>query len=124
MSGASGSGNGTTGYSVAGNSGSTARTGTLTVAGRTVTVTQQGRSITIWPASATPAAITGDAQPAELGVKFRADVSGSITGVRFYKGASNTGTHVGHLWSNTGTLLATATFTNETASGWQQVMFS
>ena len=50
--------------------------------------------------------------------------TGSITGVRFYKGATNTGTHVGHLWSATGTLLATATFTGETASGWQQVTFS
>jgi hypothetical protein len=123
-SGASGNGNGTTGYSIAGNTSSTGRTGTMTVAGRTVTVTQQGKSRTIWPASATPAVIAGDSQPAELGVRFRSDVSGSITGVRFYKGASNTGTHVGHLWSNTGTLLATATFTNETASGWQQVNFA
>jgi hypothetical protein len=37
---------------------------------------------------------------------------------------NNTGTHIGHLWSNTGTLLATATFAGETASGWQQVNFS
>src|SRR5262249_53999277 len=29
-----------------------------------------------------------------------------------------------HLWANDGTLLATATFTNETATGWQQVSFS
>src|SRR6185437_15621115 len=36
----------------------------------------------------------------------------------------NTGTHRGSLWTNTGTLLATATFSNETASGWQQVNFS
>jgi hypothetical protein len=28
------------------------------------------------------------------------------------------------LWSNTGSLLATATFANETASGWQEVTFS
>ena len=47
-----------------------------------------------------------------------------ITGIRFYKGAGNTGTHVGHLWTSTGTLLARATFTNETASGWQQVNFA
>ena len=32
--------------------------------------------------------------------------------------------HVGHLWSSTGTLLATATFTNESSYGWQQVNFS
>jgi hypothetical protein len=31
------------------------------------------------------------------------------------------GTHAGHLWSSTGTLLSSATFSNETASGWQQV---
>ena len=31
---------------------------------------------------------------------------------------------MGNLWSNTGALLATATFSNETASGWQQVSFS
>jgi hypothetical protein len=60
----------------------------------------------------------------ELGVKFRSDVNGSVTGVRFYKSANNTGTHVGSLWTSTGTLLASATFTNETASGWQQVNFS
>jgi hypothetical protein len=51
-------------------------------------------------------------------------VAGYITGVRFYKGSGNTGTHVGYLWSSTGTLLASATFTSETASGWQQVNFS
>ena len=62
--------------------------------------------------------------PVELGVKFRADAAGYVTGVRFYKGAGNTGTHVGHLWSATGTLLATATFTGETATGWQQVSFA
>jgi hypothetical protein len=47
-----------------------------------------------------------------------------ITGVRFYKSSANTGMHVGNLWSSTGTLLATATFSSETASGWQQVNFS
>ena len=79
---------------------------------------------TIWNSATTPANITGDAQAVELGVKFRADVNGVVNGVRFYKGSTNTGTHVAHLWSATGTLLATATFTNETASGWQQVMFA
>ena len=34
---------------------------------------------------------------------------------RFYKGTGNNGTHTGSLWSATGTLLATGTFTNETA---------
>ena len=60
----------------------------------------------------------------ELGVKFTASANGLITGIRFYKGPSNTGPHVADLWSSTGTLLATATFTSETASGWQEVDFS
>ena len=58
-------------------------------------------------------------------VRFRADYDGYVTGIRFYKASTNTGTHTGHLWSNTGTLLATAQlFTSETSSGWQQVNFS
>jgi hypothetical protein len=60
----------------------------------------------------------------ELGMKFRSDVAGYVTGIRFYKGSLNTGTHTGELWSSTGQLLATATFTSESASGWQQVTFS
>jgi hypothetical protein len=57
-------------------------------------------------------------------VKFKSDVSGKITGIRFYKGAGNGGTHVGSLWTSGGQLLASATFTNESVSGWQQVLFS
>jgi hypothetical protein len=60
----------------------------------------------------------------ELGMKFTSDTDGFITGIRFWKGSQNAGTHTGSLWSSTGQLLATATFTNETASGWQQVTFS
>ena len=54
-------------------------------------------------------------------MKFRSDEDGYITALRFYKQPNNTGTHVGHLWSGSGQLLAAATFTNETASGWQKV---
>ena len=49
-------------------------------------------------------------------MKFRSDVDGFITGIRFYKGAGNTGTHVGNLWSASGAAArARATFTDETA---------
>jgi hypothetical protein len=79
----------------------------------------------IWSLTTTPAqAAVSDGRPIEIGVKFRSDVAGYITGLRFYKGTANTGTHVGNLWSSTGALLATATFANETASGWQEVAFS
>ena len=39
-----------------------------------------------------------------------------MTGVRFYKSAANIGTHVGSLWTATGDLLASGTFTNESAA--------
>src|SRR5262249_52219705 len=82
-------------------------------------------NVSLWPNSAIPAiASVNDSSAIELGVRFFATASGTITGLRFYKGAGNTGTHLGNLWDSVGNLLATATFTNETASGWQQVNFS
>src|SRR4030095_4210336 len=35
----------------------------------------------------------------------------------------NTGTHVGRLWTAAGQQLASATFLNETPTGWQEVAF-
>ncbi|POH68340.1 hypothetical protein C3B59_06520 [Cryobacterium zongtaii] len=65
------------------------------------------------------AASPDDTSPVELGMSFSSAESGSVTAIRFYKGSTNTGTHTGSLWSSTGQRLATVTFTNETASGWQ-----
>ena len=82
-------------------------------------------TLTLWPNTTTPATPSdSDTGAVEVGVKFRTDTSGSIAGVRFYKGAANTGTHVGKLWTSTGTLLAQATFINETATGWQEILFA
>ena len=67
---------------------------------------------------------TADALPYELGMKFQSTVPGWVAGVRFYKGAGNNGTHTGSLWTASGTLLASGTFTNETASGWQTLLFA
>jgi hypothetical protein len=66
----------------------------------------------------------GDGNSVVLGVKFTSDVSGHVTGIRFYKAQGNTGAHIASLWSAGGTLLASATVTGETQSGWQQVYFS
>jgi hypothetical protein len=94
-------------------------------AGVGVTVGAQTCPCTIWPSASVPAvASDSDTASVNLGVKFRADVNGFITGIRFYKGTGNTGTHVGTLWTSGGAQLATATFTGETASGWQQVNFA
>lgn len=80
---------------------------------------------TLFQTSSFPAnSDASDGQPVSLGVKFKSDVAGTISGIRFYKGPTNTGTHQGELWTAGGTLLASATFTNESASGWQEVDFS
>ncbi|MFI6884578.1 DUF4082 domain-containing protein [Streptosporangium canum] len=82
-------------------------------------------SDSLWNAAATPATASHpDNQAVTLGVKFKASTAGSVTGIRFYKGALNTGTHTGSLWTSGGQLLSSATFSNETASGWQQVTFN
>ncbi|WP_406832193.1 DUF4082 domain-containing protein [Pedococcus sp. KACC 23699] len=103
-----------------------AGTGAQSVASNVVTPAAAScTGCTIWSSSATPAtASAADSSSLELGVKFKADVDGWVTGVRFYKGTANTGTHMGSLWSLTGTKLASATFTSESASGWQQVNFA
>jgi Domain of unknown function (DUF4082)/Bacterial Ig-like domain len=94
-------------------------TWSFTTASSSTTITS------IWDNSATPAIITDpDTGGVDLGVKFRSDVNGNITGMKFYKGPQNTGTHVGTLWNNSGQQLGQVTFTNETASGWQQANFA
>src|SRR5271157_2121305 len=88
------------------------------------TTASASSTTSIWSSTAKPANPSDpDSSPVELGVKFYSDVSGSITGLRFYKGSTNTGTHVADLWTSSGKLLATATFKSETGSGWQQVNF-
>ncbi len=107
-------------YDAAGNSG-TSSIVTVTVSNPVATTATS----TIWTASTVPVVKDGGPDSSvELGVKFRSDVNGNITGIRFYKASTNTGTHVANLWTSTGTRLATATFASETASGWQQVNFA
>ncbi len=91
-------------------------------AGITVTVEPRTCPCSIWNDSTLPdvASVT-DNQPIEVGVRFQVDIDGYVTGLRFYKGNLNTGTHIGHLWTNTGIQLAEATFTGESTSGWQEV---
>ena len=88
----------------------------------------QGQSpcpCTLWDKTEIPTETSvDDANAIEVGVKFQTEVDGFITSIRFYKGSRNIGTHLGNLWSSDGEQLATATFVNETASGWQQVDFA
>ena len=61
-----------------------------------------------------------NANSLEVGVRFQSTVAGTVTAIRFYKSVKNIGSHTGNLWSAAGKLLGSVTFTNETASGWQQ----
>lgn len=115
-----------TGLAFATSSGSTTISATLgTVTGSTLLSVTGNPIAMLWPSTTVPGVVdSGADSPVELGVKFSSDVNGTITGIRFYKASTNTGTHVANLWTNSGILLATATLTSETASGWQQVLFS
>lgn len=89
----------------------------------TFTTTAPGSNVLtkIFPDAATPAILEdSDTVAVELGMAFRSDVAGQVTAIRFYKGLNNTGLHVGKIWSAAGAVLASVTFSNETASGWQQ----
>ncbi|MFK4513135.1 hypothetical protein ABIF20_000500 [Bradyrhizobium japonicum] len=85
-------------------------------------VTTAPASVSLFTASNTPAQ-TGlnDGSPLEVGVKFTSSVAGQITALKFYRSPGDTGTDLLDLWSSTGTNLASATFTNTTATGWQTV---
>ncbi len=80
---------------------------------------------TIWTPSTVPATpdVNDYTGAVNLGVRFQSASAGTISGIRFYKTTTNTGTHTATLYDNTGTVLAQATFSNETGSGWQEVDF-
>jgi hypothetical protein len=90
------------------------------------------RTYSLFAATDAPKASTNNSSGAsandwgsvEVGVRFAPAVDGYVTGVRFFKGNGNTGTHTGTLWSSGGSALATATFSAETDTGWQSVTFA
>ena len=79
-------------------------------------------TVSLFSASNTPAQLNNnDGTPLEVGVKFQSSVAGQITALKFYRSPSDTGSDVLDLWTATGTKLASVTFTNTAASGWQTV---
>lgn len=56
-------------------------------------------------------------------VFYTTAVGGAVTKAWFYKATANTGTHKATLRAINGTVLATKTFSAESASGWQSVAF-
>jgi hypothetical protein len=82
------------------------------------------KPVTLFNSQAVTGALGNDGTGGiELGVKFRSSVPGSIIGIKYYRIAGNTGTHIGELYYSSGVRMASATFTGETASGWQTVLF-
>jgi hypothetical protein len=77
-------------------------------------------------ANVTPTdATAGPVGPAAvMGSKFKVARAGRVTTLKFFKGAGDTSTHRGALWTSNGQKLAEATFSDETLSGWQTVTLS
>ena len=99
----------------------------------TFTTTQLACPCRLFTASATPSQVNmpvRDNRPYpgpwtyELGVKVTVDQPMLLSSIRFWKSSQETGTHIGRVWSATGTQLATVTFTSETTSGWQEQQLS
>ena len=104
-----------------------ASTGVITVANSTALVNSSGSSnYSIFQSITSPSPSSNyiGTAPLEVGMKFSSSVNGYISGLRYYKGVGAQGTHIGNLWTSNGAKLASATFTVETASGWQTVTFT
>ena len=90
-----------------------------------IAVTTAPTTVSLFTASNTPAQTNlNDGSQLEVGVKFTSSVAGQITALKFYRSASDTGADLLDLWTTTGTMLASVTFTNTAASGWQTVALS
>lgn len=90
-----------------------------------VVVTAAPVTVSLFSASSTPAQTNlNDGSQLELGVKFLSSAAGQVNGIRFYRSIGDTGQNVVSLWTSAGAQLATATFTNTSATGWQTVTFS
>ncbi len=87
-----------------------------------IAVSSTAPPASLFTASNTPAQTNlNDGTPLEVGVKFTSSSAGQITALKFYRSPGDTGTDLLDLWSSTGTKLASATFSNTTATGWQTV---
>ena len=57
-------------------------------------------------------------------MKFRPTINGTITGIRFYKAAANTGTHIGSLWTTAARSSRRRRSRTRPPPGWQTVTFA
>jgi hypothetical protein len=81
----------------------------------------------IWPAAPAIIPPTHEDASVTLGVKFKSSVAGIVKGVRFFSPDDideTPGSYTGQLWTATGTLVASGTFTDVTADNWQELIFT
>lgn len=81
----------------------------------------------IWPTAPAIIPTTHEDASVTLGVKFKSSVAGIVKGVRFFSPDDideTPGAYTGQLWTASGTLVASGTFTNVTADGWQELVFA
>ena len=81
----------------------------------------------LWPAAPAVVPPTNDDASVTLGVKFSSAVPGFVKGVRFFSCddvALAPGSYTGQLWTSSGTLIASGTFTGVTNNSWQELVFN
>jgi len=82
----------------------------------------------IWPAPPAPLPATNeDAPGVTLGVRFQSSVAGFVKGVRFFSPDAvpvTPGNFTGQLYNETGTLLASGTYTGVTVDSWNELLFT
>lgn len=75
---------------------------------------------TLFPNDVPQTTASGAGSTWEQGVEFSSSLAGKITHIKFWKAPGEpSGNHVGRIWTASGGLLRTASFINETSSGWQ-----
>lgn len=89
-----------------------------------VFVLPEGCPCSVFKPTDAPLQTQNDGKPVEAGFKLRATEDGVITKIRFYKQPGTGGYHIGSVWTKDRVKLTSETFTNETASGWQEVALS
>ncbi|MBH8564796.1 DUF4082 domain-containing protein [Nostoc sp. CENA67] len=77
----------------------------------------------LWSDSVQPTFADSDNNPVELGVKFRTDVDGEVTAIRFYRIVPIDSGYTVNLWSATGQLLGSgvAVEGQSPTPGWQTI---
>jgi hypothetical protein len=71
--------------------------------------------------SQTPGTFASASPGYEVATQLSASVNGTVKALRFYRAPGETGNNTLHLWTDTGTQLAAATFVDDGTSGWKEV---